>query len=375
MNEPWYQRVFPLTRISRIKNTEFEVTTTQQGFRLATSIDGPLTGRGGDIIIIDDPLKPAEALSDSRREGVNKWFSNTLVSRLDNVQAGAIIIVMQRLHEDDLSGTQLRSPEPWVQLKLPAIAEEEERVPIGHNEYHIRRAGDVLHPERVPRSFLESLRSGDPETFAAHYQQTPIPPGGIIIQRKWVRYYDGLPRRTSSSLIIQSWDTASKAGESNDWSVCTTWLLQENKYYLMDLLRDRLDFPTLRTRAIAHARRYNANKILIEAAGVGMGLVAEMKAVGLAAISVKPGADKKSRMKIQLRNSKAAWYSFRNKRRGLPILRPSSSLSRTLVLMTKSTAPLRLWPAATPLLISRHWLMAWEDWLRGLRFNKTSEGA
>ena len=299
MNEPWYQRVFPLTRISRIKNTEFEVTTTQQGFRLATSIDGPLTGRGGDIIIIDDPLKPAEALSDSRREGVNKWFSNTLVSRLDNVQAGAIIIVMQRLHEDDLSGTLLRSPEPWVQLKLPAIAEEEERIPIGHNEYHIRRAGDVLHPERVPIAFLESLRSRDPETFAAHYQQTPIPPGGIIIQRKWVCYYDGLPRRTSSSLIIQSWDTASKAGESNDWSVCTTWLLQENKYYLMDLLRDRLDFPTLRTRAIAHARRYNANKILIEAAGVGMGLVAEMKAVGLSAISVKPGADKKSRMKIQ----------------------------------------------------------------------------
>jgi predicted phage terminase large subunit-like protein len=298
MNEPWYQRVFPLTRISRIKNTEFEVTTTRQGFRLATSIDGPLTGRGGDIIIIDDPLKPAEALSDSRREGVNKWFNNTLVSRLDNLQTGAIIIVMQRLHEDDLSGTQLRSPE-WVQLKLPAIAEEEERVPIGHNKYHIRRAGDVLHPERVPRPILESLRSRDPETFAAHYQQTPIPPGGIIIQRKWVRYYDELPRRTSSFLIIQSWDTASKAGESNDWSVCTTWLLQENKYYLMDLLRDRLDFPTLRTRAIAHARAYNANKILIEAAGVGMGLVAEMKAVGLSAISVKPEADKKSRMKIQ----------------------------------------------------------------------------
>ncbi len=180
MNEPWYQRVFPLTRISRIKNTEFEVTTTQQGFRLATSIDGPLTGRGGDIIIIDDPLKPAEALSDSRREGVNKWFSNTLVSRLDNVQAGAIIIVMQRLHEDDLSGTQLRSPE-WVQLKLPAIAEEEERVPIDLINITFAAPATFLHYERGPRPILRSLRSRDPETFAAHYPANSIPPGSIII--------------------------------------------------------------------------------------------------------------------------------------------------------------------------------------------------
>jgi hypothetical protein len=116
-NEPWYQHLFPLTRILRMKNTESEVTTSRNGFRLATSIDGSLTGRGGDVLIVDDPLKPAEALSDNRREAVNNWYKNTLVSRLDDVQAGAIIVVMQRLHDDDLTGSLLRSSEKWVQLK------------------------------------------------------------------------------------------------------------------------------------------------------------------------------------------------------------------------------------------------------------------
>ena len=113
LNSPWYRRLFPGTQISRIKNTEFEVVTTRSGFRLATSIDGTLTGRGGNIVIVDDPLKPIDALSDSKREAVNNWFSNTLLSRLDDKRTGAIIVVMQRLHTDDLTGTLLRSSNDW----------------------------------------------------------------------------------------------------------------------------------------------------------------------------------------------------------------------------------------------------------------------
>ena len=109
MTAPWYQSLFPGTRISRTKNTELEVVTTRNGFRLATSIDGTLTGRGGDVLIIDDPLKPTDALSDSRREYVNNWFSNTLMSRLDDPLNGAIVVAMQRLHMDDLTGMLLRS--------------------------------------------------------------------------------------------------------------------------------------------------------------------------------------------------------------------------------------------------------------------------
>ena len=152
------------------------------GYRLATSIDGTLTGRGGDIIIIDDPLKPADALSSSKRERVNDRFRNTLVSRLDDKKNGAIIVAMQRLHVDDLCGRLLRESDDWTVFSLPAIAEDDEQIPIGEGRYYQRRAGEALHPEREPKSVLDSMRSQlGSDTFAAQYQQRPVPPDGAMI--------------------------------------------------------------------------------------------------------------------------------------------------------------------------------------------------
>ena len=169
----------------------------------------------------------------------------------------------------------------------------------GPINFTFARIGDILHAERMPLSELEKRRTLDPETFAAHYQQIPIPPGGIIIRRIWVRYYDVLPVRNSSSIVVQSWDTASKIAGSNDWSVCTTWLLQDGKYYLMHVLRERLDYPSLRARAIAHARAYNPNKLVIEDTGVGTGLIQDLKKVSSPVVAVKPERNKKTRMQVQ----------------------------------------------------------------------------
>ena len=183
MTAPWYQRLFPRTRISRSKNTELERLTTRNGYRLATSVDGT-TGRGGNILIIDDPLKPIDALSDSRRENVNDWFANTLMSRLDDTVNGAIMVAMQRLHMDDLVGRLLRnSPNEWTVLTLPAIAEQDEKIQISADRYHLRHTGDLLHPEREPRSLLKSIRSQlGSEMVAAQYQQAPVPPDGCYDQ-------------------------------------------------------------------------------------------------------------------------------------------------------------------------------------------------
>jgi predicted phage terminase large subunit-like protein len=297
LNAPWYQRLYPGTRISRIKNTEFEVTTTQNGYRLATSIEGALTGRGGDIFIIDDPLKPIDALSDSKREAVNKWYRDTLVTRPDDQQNGPIVIVAQRLHPDDLTGMLLRTSNDCVLLNLPAIAEQEETIQIGANKYHVRHVGEVLHPEREPRWVLDRIRSEvGPDIFAAQYQQAPYPPGGNMIKRDWVRRYNQLPVGGS---VIQSLDTASKEGGQNDWSVCTTWLLYDNKYYLIDVLRGRFDYPTLKAQAISLARLHKPDTILIEDAGVGTALVRELQNAGFSVIPVKPEHDKKIRMSIQ----------------------------------------------------------------------------
>lgn len=296
----WYQCAFPGTRISSVKNTETEVVTTARGYRLSTSIDGTLTGRGGDIIIIDDPLKPADALSDSRRERVNAWFNNTLISRLDDKREGAIVVIQQRLHQHDLVGTLLQGPEEWTVLNLPAIAEEEERVQIGHNEFHVRRVGDVLHAAREPRSVLDSIKAQlGSDTFEAQYQQQPVPPGGKMIKRDWIRRYDCAPRRTPYTRVLQSWDTASKDGGENDWSVCATLLVDDGTYYLLDVVRRRVNYPELRALAVELARIHSPEKILVEDTGVGCGLVPDLVCEGLPAIGVKVEGNKLARMSIQ----------------------------------------------------------------------------
>ena len=115
----WYQRLFP-TRLAPRHQAVSEFETTQQGSRLATSVGGVLTGRGADIIVIDDPLKPEEALSQAQRRSANEWFDHTLYSRLNDRQSGAIVLIMHRLHEDDLAGHVL-TQEDWEVVRLPAI--------------------------------------------------------------------------------------------------------------------------------------------------------------------------------------------------------------------------------------------------------------
>jgi hypothetical protein len=200
--------------------------------------------------VIDDPLKPSDALSDSKRERVNNWYNDTLLSRLDDKQRGGIVLVMQRLHMDDLAGTLLRASDEWALLKFPAIAEEDATIKIGEDRYHVRQVGDLLHAEREPLRVLEEQRAHmGSDTFQAQFQQEPVSPGGNMIKRAWVQSYDHLPV-SSWPRIIQSWDTASKDGGHNDWSVCTTWLVHDRKCYLVHVFRARLNYPALKAKAI-----------------------------------------------------------------------------------------------------------------------------
>jgi predicted phage terminase large subunit-like protein len=303
INSPRYKSIFPGLQISRMKNTEFEIATSRGGFRLATSVDGSLTGRGGDIIIIDDPLKPSDASSDSKREHVNTWFKNTLYSRLDDKQKGAIIIVMHRLHDDDLCGFLGKNGQDGVVLNIPAIALEEEQIPIGDGRFHHRHVDDVLHPERESKSDLDRIRSelGE-DIFAAQYQQCPSQPTGHMIKQDSIQRYDQLPIRTKSHYVIQSWDTAIKADANNDCSVCVTLLLDDRgKYYVVDVLRDRLLYPELKARAISQAKKHKPDTILVEEAGLlARTLIKDLKAAGLPAVGVIPEGDKLTRVSIQL---------------------------------------------------------------------------
>jgi predicted phage terminase large subunit-like protein len=293
----WFKSAFPGVRMS--KNTDTEVATTKGGFRLATSVDGSLTGRGGDVIIIDDPLKSADASSAAKRTHVNKVYKDTVLTRLDDKANGVIIIVMQRLHVADLCGDVLNGPEEWVHLRLPAIAQHEERFEFGGRAY-VRRAGEPLHPEREPIASLESTRAQlGPDIFAAQYLQNPNAPEGNMVKKEWVRRYDALPARTPSTYVIQSWDTASTASKESSYSVCTTWFVIEKRYYLTDVLRGRFDYPALRDQALAHSKQWQPTKILIEDAGVGPALAAELSTRGFAAERIRVEHNKATRMSVQ----------------------------------------------------------------------------
>ena len=284
----WYGELFP--NVKFIKLTQTDAQTDKGGRRFSTSIGGTLTGRGADTIIIDDPLKADEAASDVARKAVIDWYAGTLQSRLNNQKTSAIIIVMQRLHEDDLAGYVLKGDDgdpiqtnetDWVQLCLPAIATENERIPIGNGQYHNRKTGDLFHPAREGHIELERLkRELGSKRFSAQYQQNPVPSDGNMIKRDWlVDYEPGELERLKAqphACIVQSWDVAMSTSDTNDYSVCTTWLKLYKDYYLMDVLRIRLNLPDLRRRVISHAINYHARVILIEKTGLGLGLFQDL---------------------------------------------------------------------------------------------------
>lgn len=307
----WYCETFPSMRIARAVDSD--IFTTQRGFRRATSVSAALTGLGGDMIILDDPQKPVDAQSDTLRNSLNQWFTNTLLSRLDDKERGAIILVTQRVHLHDLTGFLLENSNDWAVLSLPAIAESDESVAIGDGEYYVRCAGEALHPEYEARSTLEKLRGEmGSEVFAAQYQQSPVPSGGAMVKREWLRYYDQAPPRTSSMRVIQSWDCAAKDGGENDWSVCTTWLVVDKRdYYLLDLTRGRYQYPRLRETALALAKKYDPTAILIEDTSAGTALAQELKQIGRHRVKAVPvERDKQTRLYVQTAKFEAGLVHF-----------------------------------------------------------------
>jgi predicted phage terminase large subunit-like protein len=322
LEAPWYRALFPTTRIGPFKNSETEIELTARGFRLATSVGGTLTGRGGDLIVIDDPLKPDDAMSETKRSAANLWFNNTLLSRLDDKRTGAIVVVMQRVHLDDVTGFLLDQSDEWEVLSLPAIAEADETVPLFAGRSHHRVLGDALSPEREPLSVLEAIKLQiGPDAFSAQYQQQPVPPGGAMIKRDWVLRYEDLPPVSDRLLTVQSWDTASKGGPENDWSVCTTWIVTKKKqWFLVHVYRGRVDYPSLKARAQELAKEFKAQQILVEDTGAGTSLVQELKEKISGIIAVRPEGDKVSRMAVNSAKFAAGQVYFPERAPWLPDL-------------------------------------------------------
>jgi predicted phage terminase large subunit-like protein len=292
----WYRSAFPKTRVSREKDTQTETMTTGRGFRFATSLGGVLTGRGADLIVLDDPQKPDEALSEAHRNSAGQWFDTSLLSRLDSKSGGVVLIVMQRLHEDDLVG-RLLERDGWDQLKIAAIAERDECIRIGTRRAHKRKAGTVIDPRRETQEDLGRLRQSMGELFfSAQYQQEPIPLAGNIIKAKWFKEYDIPPTYAYGDAFVISIDTAMKGTPLADFSVATVWLGRGENCFLLDLWRDRVDYPQLKRAVIWLRDKYPNATLLIEDKGSGTSLIQDLRADNRSVIAINPEADKVTRV-------------------------------------------------------------------------------
>lgn len=261
---------------------------------MATSIGGALTGRGGNWIIIDDPIKPQDALSEVKRKTTNQWYANTLYSRLNNKNTDVIIIIMQRVHTDDLCSF-VQEHEEWEVLNLPPIATRDEVFELSNGKEIHRYIGEVLNPQLESQFILETIKKNlGNYNFEAQYQQNPIPEEANILKWKWFEYYDKLPQ---DGMIVQSWDTASSDSNFADYTVGITALVKGNQFYIIDIFRDKLLFPELKRKVKDLYERYDCKKIIIENKASGIALIQQIQSeYNIYPISYEPNMSKKDRV-------------------------------------------------------------------------------
>lgn len=295
MESPWYQKCFPDTVISPDQNQKRKFTTTAKGHRIATSVGGTVTGEGADYLILDDPLKPDEAIADTGtvRNKTNDWVDQTFMSRKNDPKSAVSVLIMQRLHEEDVAGHLLERG--WEHLSLPAEFTRKTTISIGDKRWDMNQ-GDLLTPERLGREELRQLQVDlGSWAYAAQYLQNPAPVGGGLIKKQWFRFASERP--ISFNKVIHSWDTASKDGVLSDYSSCTVWGVRKDGYYLLEVINTRLEFPELKKKVLDMAERDKPDYILIEDKASGQALLQELRATSMLPLyAIMPRQDKVTRL-------------------------------------------------------------------------------
>ena len=266
------------------------------GGMVTAGVGGPITGKGADILIIDDPIKNAEeANSQTYRDKTWEWYQSTAYTRLE--PNGSIILIMTRWHEDDLAGRILRqiergSSEQWEIINLPAIAEDHDI--LGRN------VGDPLWPERYDLNELERIKyTTGSYWWSAMYQQRPQPPEGGLLKRSWIKQYQPYELPDLEELnIYQGWDLAISTKETADYTVCTTLgISKEKQIYVLDWYRDRIDFPTQVRVVKKLAEKWDPSQIAIESNAYQQALPQQLKKTSMLPIKeVKRTKDKVTRI-------------------------------------------------------------------------------
>jgi predicted phage terminase large subunit-like protein len=263
MQSAWYKSYFPEFEFSKDQNTKSKFCSITGGYRLSTSVASSIIGEGGDILICDDPMSPTQAYSKQARDKIYNWYMESFSTRLDNKKNGIKIIVMQRLHDDDLCGRIIKKMKNmWHVISIPAIANKE--FIFKSDKYHkIMKINELLNKEHegTEQLNLMKIQLGS-SAFSAQYLQSPIPESGNIIKTNWLQYYNDVTDYDGK--IVQSWDLAFTNNDSSDYSVCTTWLIKENKTYLLEVKRYKQEFTELIESFKANYQKFKSNLVIIE---------------------------------------------------------------------------------------------------------------
>lgn len=293
----WYQsRWGDVTTLVRDQNMKMRFETTKGGHRIATSVDGAVTGEGGRILIADDPHNVAEAESDLSREAVLDWFDQSYSTRGDDPREAAWVIIQQRVHERDLAGHVLEAG-TWDHLNLPAEYEPEiEAAPtsIGWTDPRTTE-GELLWPMRWNRDDLDALKvTLGTRAASAQLQQRPAPLGGDIFRADWWKYYHRYPEQYDE--MWQSWDCAFKGLDDSDYVVGQVWGRIDNFAVLVDQVRERMTFTETLT-AVLRLRSLHpkAHRILIEDKANGTAVLDSLQATTGGLVPVEPEGGKIAR--------------------------------------------------------------------------------
>jgi len=305
IDSPWYKAHFgDKFKLTDDQNQKQRFENDQTGYRIATSVGGALTGDGGDIIAIDDPHNSIEADSSKVREGVLEWWDQAMQTRLNDPKTGAFIIIMQRLHEQDLTGHILANQleGEWDHLMLPARYEvgapNPMRSSLGFTDPRTEE-GELLWPDRMDEKTLTNLeRSLGSYAAAGQLQQRPSPKGGGILKASWWVPWEKeeLPE---VSYVIQSWDTAFETKESSSYSARTTWgVFKKDGYDCLIVLEawyDKVNYPELRKLAQEAYDDWEPDAVLIEKKASGASLLADLRMAGVPVLAYSPDRDKVAR--------------------------------------------------------------------------------
>jgi predicted phage terminase large subunit-like protein len=290
----WYSGPAGWT-LSDDQNRKDIFKNTLGGERKSTSVGGAATGFRGDAVVVDDPHNASEITSDAIRKSTIEWWDKAMSSRLNDMRTGARVIIMQRLHEDDLTGHVLRQG-GYEHLCLPSEFDPKRRSATCAGAWSDPRnePGELLFPTMFPAEVLDRAKVDlGSDGYAGQHDQSPFPADGGMLKEKWWRFWTVRPSVTT---LIQTWDMAFKGTQTSDFVVGQVWGKHNADYYLLDQIRGRFDFPqTLAAVQRLTEKWPTATLKLVEDAANGPAVISALRGKVEGLLAVKPEGGKEAR--------------------------------------------------------------------------------